>query len=56
MNKQQYAEFYKYLAIIKYEYIKDLMFPDLNEKNRKEIKKILDAIDTLLKVMIIEEK
>ena len=53
MNKREYAEFYKYLGILKYEYLEQLFNCDLNSNNANEIKEILKAINILLDSMLI---
>lgn len=51
MNKQQFVEFYKCLAILKYDCLEELFNSDLMNKN--EIKILLGAINTILNSMII---
>lgn len=52
MNKQQYAEFHKYLAMLIYEYNK--MFSEANnEELKSEIAEILAALDKVMKICLI---
>ena len=56
MNKNQYAEFHKYLAMIKYEEMKILFSSNLSEEYRKKIEEEIDAIDLLMKIVIFDDK
>lgn len=55
MNKEQFSEFHKYLALIQYEYVKMWHSTDLSPSSKKEIGNILQATETLLKVCFIDE-
>ena len=55
MNKKEYSEFHKYLALIKYEYIKLWYSENLSTDGKKEIDKVLKAIDTLSQVCLIDK-
>jgi hypothetical protein len=56
MNKNQYVEFHKYLAMMKYDEIKTLCSPNLSEESRKKIEEEVEAIDLLMKVIIFDDK
>ena len=56
MNKNQYAEFHKYLAMIKYEEMKILFSSNLSEEYRKKIEEEIDAIDLIMKIIIFDDK
>jgi len=53
VNKREYAEFHKYLAILIYEY--NTMFYDsnLSEESKTEIGEILQALEKVMKICII---
>ncbi len=55
MNKEQFAEFHKYLAMIKYEYIKMLYSPNLSSQTRKETNEILKALDKVSQICLIDK-
>lgn len=55
MNKREYAEFHKYLAILIYEYNDMFSEPNLSEKTRAEIGEILLALEKVMKICIIEK-
>lgn len=56
MNKREYAEFHKYLALLIYEY--NDMFSDFNlsDESRTEIGEILQALEKVMKICIIDRK
>lgn len=54
MNKEQYAEFHKYLAMLIYDYNK--LFIKSRNYNSTEIKEILLALEKIQKICIIDEK
>lgn len=54
MNKKEYVEFQKYLAILYYEYRTMLNNFDITKDFQDEIKDILNAIEILRKVCIVE--
>ncbi len=54
MNKQQYAEFHKYLAMLIYEYNKTFYTENLSEQNKSEIGTVLQALQTVMKICIID--
>lgn len=56
MNKREYAEFHKYLALLIYEYNVTLDNPNLSYENRLEIEKVLDSLNTVMKICIIDGK
>ncbi len=55
MNKEQFAEFHKYLAMIKYEYIKMLYSPNLSSQTIKETNEILKALDKVSQICLIDK-
>ena len=55
MNKEQFGEFHKYLAMIKYEYIKVLYSPNLSSETRKETEEILKALDKVSQICLIDK-
>lgn len=56
MNKREYAEFHKYLAMLIYEYNKTLACPTLSNETRSEVKDILIALEKVMKICIIGDK
>lgn len=56
MNKREYAEFHKYLAMLIYEYNKILVCPTLSNETRSEVKDILIALEKVMKICIIGDK
>lgn len=54
MNKREYAEFHKYLAILIYEYNKMFYHESLSEKSKNEIGEILLALEKIMKICIID--
>lgn len=54
MNKREYAEFHKYLAMLIYEYNKTFYEPNLTEESRTEIGEILLALEKVQKICIID--
>lgn len=53
MNKNQFVEFHRLLAILKYELCMNLCEAN-NDKYIAELQKQLDAIDILMKVFVVE--
>lgn len=53
MNKREYAEFHKYLAMLIYEYNKTFYSSTLTDESRSEVCKILNALNEVMKVCII---
>lgn len=56
MNKREYAEFHKYLAMLVYEYNKILACPTLTDKSRSEVGDILIALEKVQKICILGDK
>ena len=56
MNKREYAEFHKYLAMLIYEYNKILACHSLSNETRSEVKDILLALEKVMKICIIGDK
>ena len=56
MNKQQYAEFHKYLAMLIYEYNEMFYCHDLSDESRTEIGEILLALETVMKICLIDKE
>ena len=54
MNKREYAEFHKYLAMLIYEYNSIFNSPSLSETCRAEIGEILLALEKVMKICCIE--
>lgn len=54
MNKNQYAEFHKYLAMLIYEYNKSFYSENISEESRTEIGEILLALEKVQKICIID--
>ena len=55
MNRQEYGEFHKYLAMIIYEYNKMYYSSNLTEKTRTNIGEILEALEKVMKICLIGE-
>ena len=53
MNKREYAEFHKYLAMLIYEYNKLFNCDTLTDKSRAEVGEILQALEKVMKICII---
>ena len=56
MNKREYAEFHKYLAILIYEYNKILTCSSLSDESRSEVIDILLALEKVMKICMIGDK
>lgn len=56
MNKREYAEFHKYLAMLIYEYNKILTCSSLSDESRSEVVDILLALEKVMKICIIGGK
>lgn len=53
MNKKEFSEFHRLLAILIYEYSKTFYSSNLTDKSKSEIKKILKALELVQKVIIV---
>ena len=56
MNKREYAEFHKYLAMLIYEYNKIFACHSLSNESRSEVEDILLALEKVMKICIIGDK
>lgn len=56
MNKREYAEFHKYLAMLIYEYQEMFSNTNLSEDSRSEIGEMLLALEKVMKICIIVRK
>ena len=56
MNKREYAEFHKYLAMLIYEYNKMFYSSNLSEECKSEIGEILLALEKVSKICIVDGK
>lgn len=56
MSKEEFTEFHRLLALIKYQYVDDLQNPNISDFYRDDITRYLEAIDLLMKICIIEHK
>lgn len=55
MNRQQYADFHRYLAILFYEYNKMYFTsPNLTEEAKNNIKEILESLEKIMTLCLIE--
>ena len=54
MNKREYAEFHKYLAMLIYEYNKMFNSENLCEESRSEVGEILQALETVMKICVVD--
>lgn len=54
MNKTQYAEFHKYLAMLIYEYNKMRYDPYLTEEFKTELEEILEALEKVMKICLLK--
>lgn len=52
MNKREYAEFHKYLAMLVYEYKEALLSDNLTKETKKEIIDILRALEKVMKICV----
>ena len=55
MNKQEYAELHKYLAMLIYEYNDMFYGPILSEKAKSEIGELLTALEKVMKICLIDK-
>lgn len=55
MNKQQFVEFHKYLAMLIYDY-NDVFRNTQIEETRTEVGEILQALEKVQKICIIDKK
>ena len=56
MNKREYAEFHKYIAMLIYDYNEMFNSPTLTTEFREEIGDILLALEKVMKICILEGK
>lgn len=56
MNKRDYAEFHRLLALLIYEYNVVYYDSNLTEENRAEIGEILQALEKVMKICITDRK
>jgi len=56
MNKREYAEFHKYLAMLVYEYNETLLSDNLTEETKKEVIDILQALEKVMKICVLNGK
>lgn len=54
MNKREYAEFHKYLAMMIYEFNKTFNSENLSEESKSEVLKILQALERVMKICVID--
>lgn len=54
MNKKEYAEFHKLLAMLYYDYVDINNHVNLSEECRKANNEIIKAIQKLMKVIVIQ--
>ena len=54
MNKREYAEFHKYLAMLIYEYNKTFYSEYLSEESKTKIGEILQALEKVMNICIID--
>ena len=56
MNKNEYAEFHKYLAMLIYEYNQALCELNISEDCRRETVEVLQALEKVMKICVINKK
>lgn len=56
MSKQDFAEFHKLLALLKYECVSDLYEPSISDTYRDDLSKQIEAIDILMQVCRVEKE
>ncbi len=56
MDKEQFAEFHKYLAMLIYEYNECLYETNINDETRIEIIEILSALEKVQKICIVNKE
>ena len=54
MNRKEFIEFHKYLAMLIYEYTLMYQSPNLTIEMYKEVRKILSALELIQKSCLIE--
>lgn len=55
MNKREYAEFHKYLAMIIYEYNEILVSTNISDETREEVGKMLEHLFEVMKICLIDD-
>ena len=55
MNKEEFSEFHRLLAILIYEFNKKFYTFDLSEKSRNEIGRLLKALEEVQKIVLVGE-
>lgn len=54
MNKRDYSEFHRLLAILKYELQMDLYDTDASSDYAKDLRKWLEEIEDIMKIFVVE--
>ena len=54
MNKREFAEFHKCLAMLIYEYNKFFLSPNITEETRTKIGETLEHLNEVMKICIID--
>lgn len=54
MNREDFTEFHRLLAMLKYDLAMDFQCPNLSQETRRRIEMQIDAIDTLMPVCRFE--
>jgi len=55
MNKKEFSEFHRLLAILIYEYNKMFYTPNLTDKSKSEIGRFLKALEEVQKIVLVGE-
>lgn len=56
MNKREYAEFHKYLAMLIYEYNEIFYSTNISDKTRADAGKMLEHLSEVMKICIVDGK
>lgn len=56
MNKREYAEFHKYLALLIYDYNKLFYSTNMSDETREKVGEMLEHLSEVMKICIIDDK
>jgi hypothetical protein len=56
MTREEFSEFHRLLAILIYEYNRTFYNPNLTEKSKSEIGRLLKALEEVQKIVFIDKE
>ena len=54
MNKKDFSELHRLLAILKYDLIVDKLYMTNDKKEKSRIESMINAVDTVMKITVID--